>query len=103
MAPYRDLGCYKYKPSRAVSRNLYRKNVIEECYKRAKGLGNKFFAVRSARYCYTSADAGQTLTKYGKTTGCENRKRGMMNLYEISKSDFLTNKLLRQSKSICEE
>ena len=68
---------------------IYRDNTVDQCYKRAKGLGHKFFAVQIGIECYTSSDAGQTYAKYGRTTGCKDGKGGswMMNVYEISKSD----------------
>ena len=96
MLPYRDLGCYKNKRSRAISGKveIWWNNVIDRCYKRARGLGHKFFAVQYRRpfnyECYTSSDAGQTYAKYGRTTGCKDGKGGnwMMNVYEIGKSEF---------------
>ena len=90
--PYRNLGCYRdHHPYRAPS-GKFSRNIVDECYKRAKGWGKKFFAVRST-WCFTDmVGPGQTYARYGKTTGCKDGIGGswMMNVYEIRESDTIS-------------
>jgi len=88
--PYASLGCYKDEDSAITSGRgeLYRiSTIIDQCYKRAKSLGHKFFVIKYQYMCYTkSDDIGQTYAKYGKTRGCRNGKGDewwQMNVYEI--------------------
>ena len=53
-----------------------RKDSIEKCYKAAKKRGFQIFAVQNGGWCASSATAGQTFNKYGKSAACKSDGKG---------------------------
>ena len=53
-----------------------RQDSIEKCYKAAKKRGFHIFAVQNGGWCASSATAGNTFNKYGKSTACKSDGKG---------------------------
>ena len=53
-----------------------RRDSIEKCYKAAKTRGFHIFAVQDGGWCASSATAGKTFNKYGKSSACKSDGKG---------------------------
>lgn len=53
-----------------------RRDSIEKCYKAAKKRGFHIFAVQNGGWCASSATAGKTFNKYGKSSACKSDGKG---------------------------
>ena len=84
---YTTIGCFKDQGSRAIpslegqdsildGSYQARQDSIEKCYKAAKKRGFHIFAVQNGGWCASSATAGKTFNKYGKSTACKSDGKG---------------------------
>ena len=66
-----------------------RKNAIHKCYRAAKYLGYKVFALQDDGSCHSSIDAEKTYNTYGKGHRCKGEGKGAymaINAYQITSS-----------------
>ena len=84
---YSHIGCFKDKPTRAISSveglnrhldGLYglRKEPIEKCAEATFDRNYKDFGVQNGGECHTARDAHLTYDKYGKSNVCKNGEGG---------------------------
>ena len=84
---YTTIGCFKDQGNRAIpslegqdsildDNYQARQDSIEKCYKAAKKRGFHIFAVQNGGWCASSATAGKTFNKYGKSTACKSDGEG---------------------------
>ena len=87
LAPYVSVGCWTDRGSRAIAtlegkdgrlRGAYRsrRQAIQKCYQAARARGYRYFAVQHQGWCASSATAGRTYRKYGRSNRCRNGKGG---------------------------
>ena len=87
LGSYRSVGCWRDRSARAIPtlegsdsrlNGEYegRENAIQKCYQVASERGFKYFAVQNGGWCASSANAGVTYRKYGKSTACRKGKGG---------------------------
>ncbi|XP_019614540.1 PREDICTED: uncharacterized protein LOC109462428 isoform X1 [Branchiostoma belcheri] len=78
---YINLGCWRDTGNRAIptlegsdsrldGSYQNRQNAIEKCYQAAKERGFTYFAVQNGGWCASSAIAGETYQKFGRSTTC---------------------------------
>ena len=98
-----SLGCFKDKRNRAIptlegkSATLdgsykSRSNPIQKCYDAAKSFGYSVFAVQHGGWCASSATAGDTYNKWGKSNKCKHDGEGggwANQVYKISNGVFV--------------
>ena len=89
---YESIGCWKDKLPRAIptlegnnkvssiidGHYKRRSREIEKCYRATLSLGYDTFAVQDGGQCFSSANAGSTFNKYGKSTKCYGGTGGPM-------------------------
>ena len=60
-----------------------RSDPIYKCYKVAKKLGFKVFALQAGGWCASSSTAEETFNKYGMASNCENDGEGGPNANQV--------------------
>ena len=60
-----------------------RSDPIYKCYKVAKKLGFKVFALQAGGWCASSSKAQKTFNKYGMASNCENDGEGGPNANQV--------------------
>ena len=84
---YKNVGCYKDSLSRAIptlegkdsildGQYSSRKNPIAKCALTARKKGYRMFAIQDGGWCASSATAGKTFNKYGKSNACRQGEGG---------------------------
>ena len=84
---YEAIGCFQDQGSRAVpslegqdsildGSYKARRDSVEKCYRAAKKRGFRIFAVQDGGWCASSATAGKTFNKYGKSSACKSDGKG---------------------------
>ncbi|CAH3178988.1 unnamed protein product [Porites lobata] len=84
---YKNVGCYKDTSSRAIptledrdpildGQYSSRKNPIAKCALAARKKGYRMFAIQDGGWCASSATAGKTFNKYGKSDACRQGEGG---------------------------
>ena len=84
---YETIGCFQDHGSRAIpsiegqdsildGNYQARQDSIEKCYRAAKKRGFHIFAVQNGGWCASSASAGKTFNKYGKSSACKSDGKG---------------------------
>ena len=84
---YKDVGCYKDTSSRVIptlegkdpildGQYSSRKNPIAKCALAARRKGYGMFAIQEGGWCASSATAGKTFNKYGKSGACRQGEGG---------------------------
>jgi len=81
---YTSLGCWRDRPSRAISR-YFGYFSVDKCAKLAKQLGYSVFGSQYGGQCFASHNAQNTYNKYGRANNCSNGTGGgwANNVYQL--------------------
>ena len=88
----RGVGCFRdSRRSPAVGRMVVNlkgvKNAVMKCFRQARKLGYKMFAMRNGGKCFAGARGHLTYSKYGRSRGCRKGLGGSsaINVYRFTK------------------